>query len=221
MARSAKLRDIVVLGLLKEQPRYGYEIKMIIDHVMSHIIDVSSGSLYYGIKKLQQGGYIEEATVEKVGRRPERSVYNITEAGTKLFDRELPKVIFPRARPTLPLNLGLYFFDAIDRQEGQRRLRMWLERIRLTIDFVKDLKRRYKDSAPEPHLLILDHNLCYYDAEQKFLSETIKRMFKGEKCELTSRDLQEVEAEVEELKQQFDYEAATTTPGTTGRATRP
>jgi DNA-binding PadR family transcriptional regulator len=74
VSRAIKLRDLVVLGLLREHPRYGYEIKMIIDHVMSHVIDVSSGSLYYGLKKLEERNLVEESAIEKVGRRPERSV---------------------------------------------------------------------------------------------------------------------------------------------------
>src|SRR5210317_737627 len=111
MGRAVKLRDIVVLGLLRENPRYGYEIKMIIDNVMSHVIDISSGSLYYGLKKLQERGLVEEASVEKIGRRPERSVYNITAAGNKYLDDELPRVVFPRAQPYFPLDLALYFFQ--------------------------------------------------------------------------------------------------------------
>lgn len=220
MGKSAKLRDIVVLGLLKEQPRYGYEIKMIIDHVMSHIIDISSGSLYYGIKKLQQSGCIEEASVEKVGRRPERSVYKITDAGLKLLDRELPKVIFPQARPTFPLNLGLYFFDVIGSGERQRRLRMWLERIDLTISFLEELKLRYKDEASQSHLLILDHNLCYYRAEQVFLADAIGHLFDNHEYQLTPQDREEVEAEIEKLRQQLNYDARNIAPGTTDKLTK-
>ena len=215
MGRSAKLRDIVVLGLLKEQPRYGYEIKLIIDHVMSHIIDISSGSLYYGIKKLLQSGNIEEASVEKVGRRPERSVYRITEAGLKLLRRELPKVIFPQARPTFPINLGLFFFDTLDETEGHRRLLMWQERVRLTIAFIEELRDRYADQAPASHLLILDHNLCYYRAEQQFLTTIISLLARGSKYSLTARDTEEVESEVEGLRQQFDYSVHNSIPGKT------
>jgi len=215
VGRSAKLRDIVVLGLLKEQPRYGYEIKMIIDHVMSHIIDISSGSLYYGIKKLLQAGRIEEASVEKVGRRPERSVYRITESGLKLLRRELPKVIFPQARPTFPINLGLFFFDTLDDTEGHRRLLMWQERVRLTIEFIEELRERYEGEAPASHLLILDHNLCYYRAEQQFLSDTIGQLARGSEYALTTGDMEEVELEVENLRRQFDYSVHNSIPGKT------
>ena len=37
MDKPTKLPELVVLGLLNEKPRYGYEIKTIVDHVMNSI----------------------------------------------------------------------------------------------------------------------------------------------------------------------------------------
>ncbi len=61
MSKSVKLRDLVVLGLLKENTRYGYEIKMIIDNVMSHVIDVSVAV----IQKLTVAASVRPGNVER------------------------------------------------------------------------------------------------------------------------------------------------------------
>ena len=61
---------------------------LIIDNVMSHVIDISSGSLYYGLKKLQERGLVEESSVEKIGKRPERLIYTITTEGQEYLDAE-------------------------------------------------------------------------------------------------------------------------------------
>jgi len=205
LSEPPKLRDIVVLGLLKMQPRYGYEIKMIIDHVMAHIIDISSGSLYYGIKKLQQQKYIEETSVERVGRRPERSIYKITDKGRALLSKQLPEVIFPYARAFFPLNLALYFFSEIPEQERVRRLVMWKERLKMTSHFVEKLKSEYGEDADHWHLRILDHQRKYYKMEEQFINELLREHGDQGSYKLTAEDKLEIEHQMEHLKSHFDY----------------
>jgi len=205
MSKSVKLRDLVVLGLLKEQPRYGYEIKMIIDNVMSHVIDVSSGSLYYGLKRLQERGLVKEAAVEKIGRRPERSVYEITGAGLAYFESELPRVVFPRARPYFPLDLALYFFQFIDEVEQVRRLKMRREYLRMSIEYVTAMKNSVENRAPSHHLYIFTHRLRYITMEMNFISELLERLAKGD-YELTKQDIKEIKSEFEDLKKHLNVE---------------
>lgn len=187
------------------QPRYGYEIKMIIDHVMAHIIDISSGSLYYGIKKLQQQKYIEETSVERVGRRPERSIYKITDKGRALLAKQLPEVIFPFARAFFPLNLALYFFSEIPEEQRVRRLAMWKERLRLTGHFVEKLKTDYGDGADYWHIRILDHQRKYYKMEEQFINELLREHGDLGAYKLTDADKLEIEQQMDLLKSHFDY----------------
>lgn len=205
MSKSVKLRDLVVLGLLKESPRYGYEIKMIIDNVMSHVIDVSSGSLYYGLKRLQERGFVEESSVEKIGRRPERSVYKVTDAGLGYLDAELPRVVFPRSRPYFPLDLALYFFQFIDPEEQVRRLKMRNEYLKLSIDYVSELQVSLKERVPENQLFIFTHRIRYITMEMNFISEVIEKLT-DVSYELSKSDWYEIHREIEELKKQLKVE---------------
>jgi DNA-binding PadR family transcriptional regulator len=206
MSRAVKLRDLVVLGLLQEHPRYGYEIKMIIDHVMSHVIDISSGSLYYGLKKLEERGYVEESSVEKVGRRPERSVYQITEEGRTYFREELPRVIFPQARPFFPIDLALYFFDFVPKGEQVRRLKMRIEYMRLAMEYIDEIEKRFREVAPPSHLYIVLHLRSYIQTEQAFIEQILSDMASGKDYELSQEDWEEVRSELEEFKSRIRYE---------------
>jgi DNA-binding PadR family transcriptional regulator len=201
-----KLRDVVVMGLLRQSPRYGYEIKMIIDGVMSHIIDISSGSLYYGLKKLEQQGYLEEASTEKVGRRPERSVYRITPRGEAALNRELPRVIFPHARPVFPLNLALYFFDQIPAKEQARRLKMRFEYLSYADEMMDELHGKLEGVAPGGHMAIIRHIKRYIGMERDFISELLTTTTDGSAYELDERDRLEILEELESFKQQLRYE---------------
>lgn len=206
MSRAIKLRDLVVLGLLREHPRYGYEIKMIIDHVMSHVIDVSSGSLYYGLKKLEERNLVQESAIEKVGRRPERSVYSITEEGNVYFEEELPRVIFPQARPFFPLDLALYFFQFIPSAQQARRLKMRQEYLQLSLGYLDEIEKRFKTVAPRSHVYILLHLKNYNLMEQKFIQQILDELVENDSETLDDRDWREIREELDDFKQKIKYE---------------
>lgn len=52
---------------------------------VDEIVKVRGGSLYHAVERLAQAGLIEAAETERQGRRPERTVYRITEAGREEF----------------------------------------------------------------------------------------------------------------------------------------
>src|SRR5438552_3008991 len=73
---------LILLGLLAEQPRYGYEIKQTIEaRSFAEYVRLSGGGLYYSLHKLVDEGYIEEQMVEREGNYPDRHIYQITESG--------------------------------------------------------------------------------------------------------------------------------------------
>jgi DNA-binding PadR family transcriptional regulator len=206
MSRTVKLRDIVVLGLLSENPRYGYEIKMIIDNVMSHVIDISSGSLYYGLKKLQERGLVEESSVEKIGKRPERSIYTITAEGQEYLDAELPRVIFPRAQPYFPLDLALYFFPFIPEKEQARRLKMRLEYIKQVQKFFLKSQQELEQIVPANQMFILKHRLQFIAMERKFIQEVSEKLVDASSYTLTTADQKEITRELNSFKRNLKLE---------------
>jgi DNA-binding PadR family transcriptional regulator len=208
MSSSLKLRDLVVLGLLRERPRYGYEIKTIIDHLMSHIIDVSSGSLYYGLKKLLQDGLIDEASVEKVGRRPERSVYQITKLGEEQLSNELPRVIFPQAHPYFQLDLALYFFDLMDPQDRAKRLAMRREYLTKAHEYLDEVENRYSAVSSKGPLYIMLHIRHFFHMELEFIDTLLADLSDGQGLTLAPREVAEVHSEIESFKQHLRPEMA-------------
>lgn len=206
MGANVKLRDLVVLGLLRENPRYGYEIKMIIDNVMSHVIDISSGSLYYGLKKLQERGYVEEDSVEKIGKRPERSIYKITGDGQDFLEEELPRVIFPRAQPYFPIDLALYFFQFIEPKEQMRRLKMRLEYIKQVQKMFTKALGDLEEVVPANQMFILKHRLQFISMERKFLQEVCDKLAEDDDYRLSAADQREIERELKSLKRNLKLE---------------
>jgi DNA-binding PadR family transcriptional regulator len=71
-----------VLHLLQERPMHPYEMQQLIqDRGVNHVIKVRAGSLYHSVERLHRLGLIEALETGREGRRPERTVYAITDRG--------------------------------------------------------------------------------------------------------------------------------------------
>lgn len=74
---------LAVLALLMETPMHPYRMQQLITaRGMDKVVNVSQrASLYSTIDRLTRDGLIRVAEVERYGSRPERSVYEISDAG--------------------------------------------------------------------------------------------------------------------------------------------
>jgi DNA-binding PadR family transcriptional regulator len=95
--------ELAVLGLLKEGPMHGYELRKRLKTTISPLYAVSYGSLYPCLKRLLRSGMVEETTTETSGRRARRrtaataaktprrakKVYEITDSGERFFFDQL------------------------------------------------------------------------------------------------------------------------------------
>ncbi len=73
---------LAVLRLLDEEPMHPYEMQQRIrDYAIDQVVKVAHGSLYHTVERLAAHGLIEPIETSRAGRRPERTVYAITERG--------------------------------------------------------------------------------------------------------------------------------------------
>src|SRR5438067_9744544 len=79
---------LAVLALLAERPMHPYEMSSTLrERAKEESIKLNYGSLYSVVESLQRHKLIDVHEVVREGRRPERTVYAITEAGrTELVD---------------------------------------------------------------------------------------------------------------------------------------
>ena len=85
---NTELLELAILGLLKEKPMHGYELKKRLSFLLGHFWTVSYGSLYPALKRLEKGGAIERAYSVKEKTR-NRNVFRITRRGEAEFIRML------------------------------------------------------------------------------------------------------------------------------------
>src|SRR3989338_9622937 len=115
-------QELLLLGLLKESPKHGYEIKKKIKEMLSLFAGVDLKSIYYPLRVLEKKGFVVKRTT-KEGRRPMRLVYALTKKGQGRFKELLAKSFLYFKRPQFSLDLSLYFLQYIKPDIARRRLR--------------------------------------------------------------------------------------------------
>jgi transcriptional regulator len=80
--------DLMILKTLSTGPKHGWAIARRIQQVSSEILQVTQGSLYPALHRLEARGWLK-ATWEASEMGRDRKVYALTAAGRKQLAREL------------------------------------------------------------------------------------------------------------------------------------
>ena len=169
---------LAVLSCLNERPMHPYEIASTLrERGKDSSIKLNYGSLYTVVESLLRRGLIEERETVREGRRPERTVYAITEAGRLEHDDWLGEMIsrpaqdFTQFEAALSLAGGLPPDDVV-RLLGQRRTLLQLE-IR-SAESTYDLCR--EQGLPEVFLVELEYRTALRKAELAFVEDLVTRI---------------------------------------------
>ncbi len=172
---------LVILGLLRENPLYGYEIKQIIEEHMSDWTSIAFGSIYFALDKLSTENFVEKVSVEKEGRRPSRSVYQITDTGRQEFLRLLRESWGQVEREYFTLDICLFFIDALPADEIEKYLRQRQTILRSTLEHIashRDEEMTHPDIPPVARA-IFEHSLAHTRAELVWVSDLLEQIENG------------------------------------------
>jgi DNA-binding PadR family transcriptional regulator len=173
---------LVILGLLRERPLYGYEIKQIIEEHMSDWASIAFGSIYFALDKLAEERFVERVSVEQDGKRPSRSVYQITDAGRAEFLRLLREGFSQIDRQTYLLDICLFFMGALPLEEVKNALRVRQAELQKVLTYVRSHRDAQLRLPEVPRLAsaIFDHTLAHTEAELGWVSALLQKMEQGE-----------------------------------------
>ena len=76
--------ELLILSLVENQPRHGYEIGMLIEQRSNGVLHFNIASLYPLLYRLERRGWIQGRWVEKSGQR-RRRYYRLTAEGKKVL----------------------------------------------------------------------------------------------------------------------------------------
>jgi DNA-binding PadR family transcriptional regulator len=118
------LWSLTVLCLLRVRPMHPYEMqRRIRDWHKDEFLDLKRGSLYHAIERLRRQGAIEPVETTREGRRPERTVYRLTEAGQRQMFRWLETMLARPVREPTQFFAALSFLSHLTPESVQAQLR--------------------------------------------------------------------------------------------------
>jgi DNA-binding PadR family transcriptional regulator len=164
----------MILGLLAERgPMHGHQIRRTAELTNAEVWGgITGGALYAELRKLGGEGLIEAIREEQVGRRPARTVYQITEEGRLelVVQRDAAlEVVFGSADP---LSVVLLFAAGTDPAELSERLAARGRRIEGQLEAMAAERERLTGQGVLPALAVaafrrgelrLEAELCWHE----------------------------------------------------------
>lgn len=167
--------ELILLGLLKESPKHGYEIKKKIKEIIPLFSGVDLKSIYYPLRILEKKKLVTKRT-SKAGKRPERMVYALTSKGEERFNDLLTKSLLNFKRPQFSLDLSLYFLNYINPAIAKRRLRARMQVLVKLSNSLRQMASSLSRNKSSSLGRILEHDLEMVETENKFLFRLINTL---------------------------------------------
>ena len=169
---------LAVLACLWEKPMYPYEMTTTMrERGKEDSIRLNFGSLYAVIKSLEKHGFIQVAQTEREGNRPERVVYEITEAGRAEADEWMRELIAFPVKEYPAIETGLSLLPLLAPEVAAELL----ERRRDLLDADLAERRRVHEEAlayPLPELFMIEstYRVAMMQAERTFVADLAARI---------------------------------------------
>ena len=163
-------RELLLLGLLREQGMHGYQLLEFIDTQMSYCVDLKKPTAYFLLDKMAAAGWLSLEQGQE-GNRPPRHVYRITPEGEATFQRLLRENLGSYSAIRFGTDIGLAFVDALQPDEAVALLKQ--RRIMIAEQLAS------AHAAPEhpgSAQLIIEHQVIHLTSELDWLDNVITRI---------------------------------------------
>jgi DNA-binding PadR family transcriptional regulator len=172
---------LAVMALLFERPMHPYEMVSTMRERGKHeSVRLRYSSLYSVVEALEREGLILALETRREGRRPERTVYGLTEAGCDKFLGWLRELLGEPVKEYTQFAAGLSFMPALPPAEAATLLE---ERVRLLEEEVRGMRSRVVATAehglPRLFLVEAEHELVLREAELRWVRELVRAIRDG------------------------------------------
>ena len=174
---------LMVLVLLAEAPMHPYEMQRLMQwRGKDDVVRVQRGSLYPAVERLMRAGLIEPLETERAGRRPERTVYQLTEEGRDAANSWLATMLrtVKNEFPDFPAALSFIPVMSVDdaRDSLLARLLVLGKEIAAMRALAKDLREKYE--LPRLFAIEDEYKLAMLEAEHAWVSGILDDLTGGE-----------------------------------------
>ena len=173
---------LAVMALLYERPMHPYEMVTLMRERGKHeSVRLKYSSLYSVVSALEREGLILPKETVREGKRPERTIYEITDAGREEFLTWLRELLREPVKEYTQFAAGLSYLPGLPPEEAMALLE---ERVgRLEAETAEMSSRldyaREKYNLPRLFVVESEHELMLREAELEWVRGIIKDMETG------------------------------------------
>jgi DNA-binding PadR family transcriptional regulator len=171
---------LMVLALLFERPMHPYEMQRIVaERGKNSVINIKRGSIYHAVERLQSAGLLDERETSRDGRRPERTVYQLTDSGRDelhawmLAMLRRPKEEFPEFATVVS------FLPVLEPVDVAGTLRQRIVMLDRTIGGLEATLRSIGDRMPRVFLIEEEYQLAMVRAERDWVTSLLDELDAG------------------------------------------
>lgn len=163
-------RELLLLGLLRQQDMHGYELHDFIERTMQTCVDLKKSTAYYLLDKMAKAGYAD-MTERQSGNRPPRRVYRITAAGEAYFQTLLRQNLAAYHPARFGGVVGLVFLDEIADDEARPLLQQRRAALAEALQ-----KMRAAPAHPGSMQYVITHQVMHLESEISWLDQIIANL---------------------------------------------
>jgi DNA-binding PadR family transcriptional regulator len=150
------------------------------DRHHDEFIRLNFGSLYHTVDALERDGWIEPVEREKEGRRPERTIYRLTDSGRELLVRVVSEILATPTREFLHFSAGLMFMHHLDANRAAAQLATRAASLSALIEKLQRIMGELLAGGVTRLALIeLEHKIAIIEAERTWVRKVEKEITDG------------------------------------------
>lgn len=172
---------MVILDLLSERPMHPYEMQQVFrERHTDQVVKVPAGSLYHTVERLSRTGLIDAVETGREGRRPERTVYKITESGLDQFQANLREVVQTPETEYPVFGMALAMLDALSPQEASHLVkRRGIQLEARLASFEQVIATLAKEGLPRVHTIEIEYLVAQCRAELAWTRQIVDDIKSG------------------------------------------
>ena len=172
---------LAVLVSLYEKPMHPYEVAQTLrQRAKQESVRLNYGSLYAVVESLEKKGFIKATGTAREGKRPERTVYEITDDGVREMDDWMTELIGVPAKEYPSFMAGLSFLPALDPDDALAALRGRAETLMVKLAALRGAMKAARDAGlPRIFELETEYEESQLAAELKYVNALVKDMESG------------------------------------------
>lgn len=185
-SRASALRPspltLMVLVLLAEAPMHPYEMQRVMQaRGKDTVVRVQRGSLYPAVERLAAAGLIEPMETERAGRRPERTVYRLTDEGRDTAELWLTGMLREVRNEFPEFAAALSFLPLLSAAEARSELIARLVQLGKSIAAVRSVTDGLTAQYQFPRLFLIEteYQLAMLEAEHAWVSGVVEDIANG------------------------------------------